>query len=195
MITECNIRHAMKFCKDDYRKIPGYERALREPGKFDVHHILEITLDGQYAHNPKELKRVGMYYDRPYFELLWIPHGEHSALHHKANPRIGEKNPFYGRTGEKHPMYGRKGEMCPNYGKGYLHTGERNWMYGRTGDKCPLWKGDNVGPFKLYQRQLQRYRNGEITEEELQPYRDRWVEYQKARRRKIASRHEESLQD
>lgn len=57
MITEKNIKRAKKYCKDDYRKIPGYERALKESGKFDIHHVLELTLEGQYAHSTEELER------------------------------------------------------------------------------------------------------------------------------------------
>lgn len=53
----------------------------------------------------------------------------------------------------------------------------------RIGDKNPIWKGDNVGPCRLYQRALIQYRNGEITKEELQPYRDKSNEYKRARKK------------
>ena len=107
MITERTIRNAKKYCRDDYRKIPGYERALKEPRKFLVHHVLGLTINGEHAHDHKELKRLGMYYDRPFFELQWMSFKEHTQLHTKANPPdiSGEKNGMYGKTCDMNPNW------------------------------------------------------------------------------------------
>lgn len=84
-------------------------------------------------------------------------------------------------SGDKNPMYGR--------------TGERSSMYGRTGDKSPTWKGENVGPSGAYKRAKKLYKEGVLTKEEFQHYRDAFHEYQKARRSKIASPRGENLMD
>lgn len=68
------------------------------------------------------------------------------------------------------------GEKAPMYGKGYLMKGEKN----------PCWKGDDVEAAGAYRRALKLYKDGNITEEELQPYRDGWAEYR--RQRKMATK-------
>jgi hypothetical protein len=52
------------------------------------------------------------------------------------------------------------------------------------GEKAPAWKGDDVGPSGACQRAKKLYKEGKITKEEFQPYRDGWNEYR--RQRKIA---------
>ena len=90
MLTDGNIKQAIKYCKDDYKKIPGYERAVREPGKFLVHHVLELTLDGQFAHTTEELEKMGMYWKRPYYELQWMSLSDHMTMHSTiSNPMSG----------------------------------------------------------------------------------------------------------
>lgn len=76
-----------KYCKDDISKIENYDKAISDNTQvWDCHHRLELTLEGEFAHNPEDLKRLGMYYNRPYFELIFLTHTEHLRLHYKANP-------------------------------------------------------------------------------------------------------------
>lgn len=71
--------------KGEREKIENYTDALADNFKgWDLHHRLEITLDGSFALNAADLKRLGMYYDRPYYELIYLRHGDHSRLHFKA---------------------------------------------------------------------------------------------------------------
>lgn len=37
-----------------------------------IHHRLEITLEGEFAHDVKDLERLGMYWKRPYYELIYM---------------------------------------------------------------------------------------------------------------------------
>ena len=63
-----NERSAHLFCKDDISKIENYELAKNDTSQtWDIHHRLELTLDGEFAHTSEELKRLCMYYNRPYF--------------------------------------------------------------------------------------------------------------------------------
>lgn len=73
------------FCKDDISKIENYEQAINDTSKtWECHHRLELTINGEFAHTKEELIRLGMYYNRPYFELIFLPKSEHTRLHMKS---------------------------------------------------------------------------------------------------------------
>lgn len=74
-------------CKDDISKIENYEQAINDKENvWDCHHRLELTLEGEYAHSKEDLIRMDMYYNRPYFELIFMKQSEHLALHKKIRP-------------------------------------------------------------------------------------------------------------
>ena len=80
-----NEYYAKKFCKDDISKIENYEKAIADTTQtWDLHHRLELTLDGEFALTKKQLKMHDMYYNRPYYELIFLTHAEHISLHHKG---------------------------------------------------------------------------------------------------------------
>ena len=82
-----NEQLAHKYCKDDITKIENYNKAIDDTTQtWDVHHRLEFTLDGEFAHSPSDLKRMNMYYDRPYFELIFLTKSEHIRLHRTGQP-------------------------------------------------------------------------------------------------------------
>lgn len=71
------------YCKDDISRIENYDKAMSDTTQiWHCHHRLELTLDGEFAHSPDELIRLDMYYNRPYFELIFLTHAEHMKLHH-----------------------------------------------------------------------------------------------------------------
>lgn len=100
----------LKYCKDDISKIENYELAKADNFKdWDIHHRLEFTVNGEFAHSSNSLKRLGMYYNRPYFELIFIRTSEHMRLHATIRSEYtlkkmskslseykGELNNFYG---------------------------------------------------------------------------------------------------
>ena len=101
-----------KFCKD-YENIENYEKAKADNFKgWDCHHRLEThTSDGErrlvdISH--KELKALGMYYNRPPEELIFLPRREHNAFN-KGKKRSDETR--------KKLREVKKGEKNPNYGK------------------------------------------------------------------------------
>lgn len=76
---------ANAFCKDDISKIENYDKAIADTTQtWECHHRLELTLEGEFAHSKEELNLLGMYYHRPYFELIFLTHSEHTRLHHKG---------------------------------------------------------------------------------------------------------------
>lgn len=65
-------------------KIENFYEALNDDTHmWHLHHKLELTMDGEFAHTSEELDRLGMYYNRPYFELIFLRGSEHKSLHHK----------------------------------------------------------------------------------------------------------------
>lgn len=77
--------HVSSYCrKGEMDKIENYDKAIADKENMWVcHHRLELTLDGEYAHSQDDLIRMGMYWHRPYFELIFLPKGEHQRLHVK----------------------------------------------------------------------------------------------------------------
>ena len=82
-------RDRLRFIRDgEQHLIENYELALKDDFiGWDLHHRLELTLDGEFALDTKTLKRLNMYYNRPHFELIYLRRSEHSKLHNQANPR------------------------------------------------------------------------------------------------------------
>lgn len=76
-------KYAIKqVCKDDPSLIENYDKAINDDTQMWVlHHRLELTLDGEYAHSKEELIRLGMYYHRPYYELIFLTKSDHQKLH------------------------------------------------------------------------------------------------------------------
>ena len=82
MISESQSR---KFCRDDISKIENYDLAIADKTQtWDLHHRLELTLDGEFALTRDQLKMHDMYYQRPYYELIFLTHTEHRRLHNRA---------------------------------------------------------------------------------------------------------------
>ena len=98
-----------RICKE-YEKIENYESAKADNFEgWEIHHRLELTINGEFAHDAASLKRLNMYYHRPYFELIYLTTAEHAKLHSTVRDITGVNNPIYGkdRTGKNNPMYGK----------------------------------------------------------------------------------------
>lgn len=78
------LKRIKRYCRDDISKIENYEQAINDTETWVCHHRLGLTLDGEKACTKEDLIRFGMYYNRPYFELIFLPKKEHDALHSKA---------------------------------------------------------------------------------------------------------------
>ena len=77
-----NEKHVSKYCRDDLSKIENYEKAIADTTQtWHCHHRLELTLDGEFALTKEQLKMHDMYYNRPYYELIFLTPAEHRRLH------------------------------------------------------------------------------------------------------------------
>lgn len=80
-----NEKQAKKYCRDDISKIENYDKAIADTTQtWHLHHRLELTLDGEFALSHKQLKMHDMYYNRPYYELIFLTPKEHIRLHSKG---------------------------------------------------------------------------------------------------------------
>lgn len=71
--------------------IENYSDAKKDNFKYwHLHHRLELTINGELARSRADLIRLGVYYNRPYFELIYLPQGVHSAIHNTKNQKERE---------------------------------------------------------------------------------------------------------
>ena len=79
-----------RYCKN-YQDIENFEKALKDNFKgWECHHRLEThTPDGKRRGEDishKELIALGMYYNRPASELIFLPRSEHDAYRKGKSP-------------------------------------------------------------------------------------------------------------
>lgn len=69
-----------RYCSEPIENIENYEQAMNDPNHmWDCHHRAEVLPCGIYS--SEALKRVGMYWNRPASELIFLRHDEHRRLH------------------------------------------------------------------------------------------------------------------
>ena len=144
------MRHEFeRYCKD-YENIENYEKALKDNFKgWHCHHRLEThNSDGERRLvdiNHKELKALGMYYNRPPEELIFLTIKEHNAFnkgkHHTEETRkkISEGNKGK-QAGENNPMYGKRHSLLSIQKMREAHKGKHWYNNGRINvraKECP----------------------------------------------------------
>ena len=102
-----------RYCKD-YENIENYDKAKKDNFVgWDCHHRLEThNSDGERREvdiSYKELQALGVYYNRPAGELMFLTRSEHNALHKvSAETRRKISEAHKGKyAGENNPMYGK----------------------------------------------------------------------------------------
>lgn len=64
--------------------IENYELAKADNfNGWEIHHKIELHPDGSVRFTSKSLKDIGLYYNRPATELIWLTAFEHNSIHHK----------------------------------------------------------------------------------------------------------------
>lgn len=153
---------AKAYCSEDIAKIENYTLAISDKTQmWDCHHRLEIQ--GQFRNSPSLLKKCGLYFHVPAWQLVFLPHGEHGRLHKlgghmstetRKKMSIARSGKFCGEKaywfGKHHSEETRKKLSIANSGK-HLSTetrkklsmslsGERNPWFGQkwwnNGIKC-----------------------------------------------------------
>ena len=78
-----NEKAATKYCCEDLSLIENYELAVNDSTHtWDCHHRGEILPCGRFSID--DLKKFGLYFNRPAAELIFLTHSEHRRLHAKG---------------------------------------------------------------------------------------------------------------
>ena len=121
-----------KYCKD-YTNIENYQKAKADNFKgWECHHRLEThTSDGERRDvdiSHKELIALGMYYNRPAEELIFLRKGEHTSLRKvstETRQELGEA-----KKGNKYALGCNRSEETRNKMR-EAHKGKNTWIRGR----------------------------------------------------------------
>ena len=90
MISKRSVKLFVR--EGELTKIENYEKAIADKTQlWECHHRLELTLDGEFAHSVVDLIRMDMYYNRPYFELVFVTKAEHNRIHSKARSEESQR--------------------------------------------------------------------------------------------------------
>lgn len=119
------MRHKFeKFCKD-YENIENYENAAADDFKgWNCHHKKGVEF------TQKELISLGMYYNRPAEELIFLTLAEHASLHMKGKLKSAETKKKMSEAQKGHPVSEKTKKKLSEMNKGKW-KGENNGMYGK----------------------------------------------------------------
>ena len=119
------------YRKGEQHLIENYDKAKKDNFKgWLIHHRLELTLDGQFAHHPEDLDRLGMYRNRPYYELIYLTVSEHTNLHLNAYNHNAHKSEETRRKLSE-AQTGRKASDSTRRKLSEMRIGDKNSFYGK----------------------------------------------------------------
>jgi len=152
-----SYRMTKEYCKDDISKIENYEKAINDNSQIWVcHHRLELTLNNEEALSQKDLKRLNMFYKRPYFELIFLTKKDHDALHN-----FGFKT-----KGKKVSLETKKKLSEAHIGKKFKHKDQsnKNYILSKIGSKNPMFgKGRFFDEYGMSLKQLSEKLNLKVS--------------------------------
>ena len=83
MINEYCVK---AYCSEDISLIENYDLAIADTTQtWEIHHRGEILPCGRFSVD--DLKKFGLYFNRPASELIFLTKAEHTRLHFKDVPR------------------------------------------------------------------------------------------------------------
>ena len=115
------------FCCEPLENIENFQEAVNDKTQqWCLHHRLEIGED--YENTEEQLKMMGLYYNRPACELIYLPMGIHTSLHNKHKLKLGKLKSFIGnRKGKKSkPLTEEQKKKLSEARKGIK---PKNWDY------------------------------------------------------------------
>lgn len=78
----CTAYNKERYCCESLEEVENYELAKTDNFEgWDLHHRLEINEQGKVRFTMKQLKKFGLYYNRPASELIWLTRKEHNHMH------------------------------------------------------------------------------------------------------------------
>ena len=140
-----------KFCKEP-EKIENYEKAKKDNFKgWNCHHRLEThNSDGERRLvdiTVAELQALGMYYNRPPEELIFLTTSEHNAFNkgkkmsEEARRKMSEakKDKKLSEEHKKKLREAKKGKPSPNKGKHFSEEYKKKLREAKKGEKNPMY--------------------------------------------------------
>ena len=97
-----NAYYAKRYCSEDISLIENYHQAISDEKKmWDIHHRRECDENGRTLFTKKQLKEMGLYFNRPASELIFVTRSMHKKLHReqmengrKIGAKLGGKSPL-----------------------------------------------------------------------------------------------------
>ena len=155
---------AQKYCRDDISKIENYDKAIADTSHtWVIHHRLELTLDGEFALSREQLKMHDMYYNRPYYELIFLTRIEHNIIHnlgmsYETRRKLSEaakgrkasdetrrklseahKGKHHSEDTRRKISESMKGENNPLFGKHHSDEARRKISEAKKGENNPMY--------------------------------------------------------
>ena len=110
---------AWAYCCEDLSLIENYDKAISDVTQtWRCHHRLEIQDEGKVIYTPKQLENLGLYYNRPASELIFLTLSEHNTLHGKYAPDERNKRRSNTMKGKSHPQSKETREYLSKINKG-----------------------------------------------------------------------------
>ena len=98
-----NEYKAKRYCSDEISLIENYHEAIADEERtWQIHHRRESDSEGRTLFTHKQLKDMGLYFNRPAAELIFVTKSMHCKLHREIYEKRGKK---YG------PINGKKGAI------------------------------------------------------------------------------------
>ena len=129
-----NAYMAKLYCSEDIALIENYQQAISDEERmWDVHHRRECDSEGRTLFTGTQLKEMGLYFNRPAAELIFVTRSMHCKLHREMFENIGKN------VGKKYGQIGRK--------IGGKKTGAINGKKGAIKHSIPILQFSKDGSF------------------------------------------------
>ena len=80
------------YCSEDISLIENYQQALSDEERtWEIHHRRECDSEGRTLLAHKQLKEMGLYFNRPASELIFVTRSMHWKLHREQRGNGGKK--------------------------------------------------------------------------------------------------------
>ena len=86
-----NAYMAKLYCSDDITLIENYQQAISDEERmWEIHHRRECDSEGRTLFTGTQLKEMGLYFNRPAAELIFVTRSMHWKLHRELREKCGK---------------------------------------------------------------------------------------------------------
>ena len=126
------------YCCESLELVENYASAKADDFQgWDIHHRGEILPCGRFSTD--DLKKFGLYWNRPASELIWLRHDEHIAMHSSGNSHAkgnkSNKGKHLSEETRRKLSEAKRGENHPFFGKHHSEESRLKISESRKGKK------------------------------------------------------------